>query len=226
MRRVMSRLPRPVLLALALTTAAGCSGGSKSTKATLQETELELSYDDGQPTERPMLAGSDFEWLIKFEPNLPAYSPRRLRLLVAQPGELRLVLYRHDEASGRPGARLAAVERTYDATFTSGGRDGKWVSEPLSGVGIQTGPVWVGIAVPKPDSGAARLWASKNESPQAYQRDAEPTTALQSGRLPVTPMVRLLVVPETPPPAAPPPTPPVPSATPSPPSPAASEPKK
>ena len=201
MRRINSRLA--VVGTLVLTTAVGCSGGPKSTKATVQETELELAYDDGQPAERPMLAGADFEWLIKFEPNLPAYSPRRLRLLVAQPGELRLYLYRHDEASGRPGARLGAVERTYDASFTSSGRDGKWVSEPLSGVPVQTGPVWVGISVPKPDSGAARLWASKNESLQVYQRDAEPTTALQSGRLPVTPMVRLLVLPESPP-AAPP----------------------
>ncbi len=217
MRRVMSQLALPVVLAAALT--AGCSGSAKSTRATLQETELELSYDDGQPAERPMLAGLDFEWLIKFEPNLPAYSPRRLRLLVAQPGELRLVLYRHDEASGRPGARLAAVEKNYDAAFTSGGRDGKWVSEPLGSLGPQSGPVWLGISVPKPDGGAARLWASKNESPQVYQRDAEPTTALQSGRLPVTPMARLLVVPETPA-AVPAPAPATPAAAPAPATPA------
>ena len=69
---------------------------------------------------------------------------------------------------------------------------------------MQSGPLWVGISVPRPDGGAARLWASKNESPQVFQRDAEPTTALQSGRLPVTPLLRLLVVPEAPPPAAPP----------------------
>ncbi len=193
-----------ILGVVLLTTGVACSGGLKSTRATVLETELELAYDDGQPTERPILAAADFEWLIKFEPNLPAYSPRRLRLLLAQPGELRLVVYRHDEATGRPGARLGAVERSYDATFTSGGRDGKWLSEPLPGIGVQSGPLWVGISVPRPDGGAARLWASKNESPQVFQRDAEPTTALQSGRLPVTPLLRLLVVPEAPPPAAPP----------------------
>jgi hypothetical protein len=201
--RTVSPLLR-ILGVVLLTTGVACSGGLKSTRATVLETELELAYDDGQPTERPILAAADFEWLIKFEPNLPAYSPRRLRLLLAQPGELRLVVYRHDEATGRPGARLGAVERSYDATFTSGGRDGKWLSEPLPGIGVQSGPLWVGISVPRPDGGAARLWASKNESPQVFQRDAEPTTALQSGRLPVTPLLRLLVVPEAPPLAAPP----------------------
>ncbi len=194
-----SLLPRVLAVAL-LVPAAACSGSGKSTKATVIETELELSYDDGQPAERPILAAPDFEWLIKFEPNLPAYTPRRLRLLVAQPGELRLILYRHDDATGRPGARIGAIERTYDAAFSSGGHDGKWLSEPITGVPVQTGPLWVGISVPRTDSSAARLWASKNESAQVFQRDAEPATALQSGRLPVTPMVRLLVVPEAAPP--------------------------
>lgn len=202
MRTVKSSLLPRVLWATLLAPLLACSGAGKSTKATVLETELELSYDDGQPAERPILAASDFEWLIKFEPNLPAYAPRRLRLLLAQPGELRLAVYRHDEATGRPGARLFAIERSYDAPFTSGGRDGKWLSEPITGVPVQSGPLWVGISVPRPDSGAARLWASKNESAQVFQRDAEPTTALQSGRLPVTPMLRLLVVPESPPPAA------------------------
>lgn len=203
MRTVTSSLlPRVLWAALAIPLGA-CSGSGKSTKATVIETELELSYDDGQPAERPILAAPDFEWLIKFEPNLPAYTPRRLRLLVAQPGELRLILYRHDDATGRPGARIGAIERSYDATFSSGGHDGKWLSEPITGVAVQTGPLWVGISVPRTDSSAARLWASKNESAQVFQRDAEPTTALQSGRLPVTPMVRLLVVPEAPPPAPP-----------------------
>ena len=202
--------PPWILGVVLLTAGVACSGGPKSTRATVLETELELSYDDGQPTERPILAVADFEWLIKFEPNLPAYSPRRLRLQLAQPGELRLVVYRHDEATGRPGARLGAPERTYGATFTSGGRHGKWVSEPLPGITTQSGPLWVGISVPRADGSAARLWASKNESPQVYQRDAEPTTALLSGQLPVTPMVRLLLLPKSPspPPPAPPPAPP------------------
>lgn len=230
MRTVTSSLlPRALAAALLLPMGA-CSGSGKSTKATVIETELELSYDDGQAAERPILAAPDFEWLIKFEPNLPAYTPRRLRLLVAQPGELRLILYRHDEATGRPGARIGAIERSYDATFSSGGRDGKWLSEPITGVPVQTGPLWVGISVPRTDSSAARLWASKNESAQVFQRDAEPATALQSGRLPVTPMVRLLIVPETPPPApaAPAPAPaapaPAPAASPAAPAPAAAGP--
>ena len=69
-------------------------------------TELELAYDSGPASERPLLPPAGFEWLIKFEPNLPAYQPHRLRLLVAQPGALRLALYAADSA-GRPGEACA-----------------------------------------------------------------------------------------------------------------------
>ena len=96
-------------------------------------------------------------------------------------------------------ALLTTLEKTYDAGHSSSGRDGKWVSEPLPGMETLTGALWLGISVKAADSEAARLWASKNESAQVYQRDSEPGTALQSGRLPVTPMLRLLVTPELPP---------------------------
>ena len=112
MRTVSPPLLR-ILGVVLLTAGVACSGGPKSTRATALETELELAYDDGQPTERPILAVADFEWLIKFEPNLPAYSPRRLRLLVAQPGELQLVFYRHDVTTGRTGARGGATGRRW-----------------------------------------------------------------------------------------------------------------
>lgn len=176
---------------------AGCAGTQKQ-KGAAAVTELELTYDDGKPAERPMLATPELEWLVKFDPSLPAYKPQRLRFLLAQPGTLRFALYRHDEA-GRPGALLTTLEKTYDAGHSSSGRDGKWVSEPLPGMETLTGALWLGISVKAADSEAARLWASKNESAQVYQRDSEPGTALQSGRLPVTPMLRLMVTPELPP---------------------------
>ncbi|MFO0573564.1 MAG: hypothetical protein U1A78_06180 [Polyangia bacterium] len=190
--------------------AAGCAGLSGGSTATALKTELELAHDDGQPAERPVLGTPEFEWLLRFDPSLPSYRASRLRLLVAQPGKLRLALYRHDEATGRPGQQVALLERSYDFSLTSGGRDGKWVLEPIPQAPTLSGPVWVGLSVPQAEAGA-RLWASRRESEHAFQRDAEPGTALQSSRLPVTPMVRLLVEPQ----AAPGPSPsPGPSAKP------------
>lgn len=175
--------------------AAGCAGLSSGATATTLQTELELAHDDGQPAERPVLGTPEFEWLLRFDPGLPSYRPSRLRLMVAQPGKLRLALYRHDEASGRPGQQLTTLERTYEFTQTSGGRDGKWILELLPSVPAQSGPIWIGLSVPQTEGGA-RLWASRRETDHAFQRDAEPTTALQSSKLPVTPLVRLLIDPQ------------------------------
>ena len=69
---------------------------------------------------------------------------------------------------------------------------------------VLTGPLWLGISVPASDPSAARLWTSRRESGQVFQRDAEPGTALQSTKLPMTPMVRLLVSAESLPPTPPP----------------------
>lgn len=196
----MSRLIR--LVAAGLLFVAGCAGLSGGPNATSLQTELELAHDDGQPLERPVLGTPEFEWLLRFNPGLPSYRPGRLRFMVAQPGKLRLALYKHDEASGRPGAQLAVLERTYDFGQTSGGRDGKWILEPVAAAPTMSGPVWVGISVPQVEGGA-RLWASRRESEHAFQRDAEPATALQSSRLPATPLVRLLVEPQAMPAATP-----------------------
>lgn len=185
-------------VAAGLLCVAGCAGLSGGPNATSLTTELELAHDDGQPLERPVLGTPEFEWLLRFSPGLPSYRPARLRFMVAQPGKLRLALYKHDEASGRPGAQLAVLERTYDFGQTSGGRDGKWILEPIAAapqLAAMSGSVWVGISVPQVEGGA-RLWASRRESEHAFQRDAEPATALQSSRLPVTPLVRLLVEPQ------------------------------
>ena len=184
-------------------TSFGCAASQRATDRSQLQSELELAFDDGQPSERPLLPGADGEWLMRFEPTLPAYKPQRIRLLIAQPGKLRLSLYRHDD-SGRPGAKLTQLERTYEVNHTSSGLDGKWVLEPVLDVPVQTGPLWLGISVPASDPSAARLWTSRRESGQVFQRDAEPGTALQSTKLPMSPMVRLLVsaasLPPTPPP--------------------------
>jgi len=184
----------------------GCTASQRSADRSQLQSELELAYDDGQPAERPLLPHADGEWLVRFDPTLPAFKPQRLRLLVAQPGKLRFALYRNDD-SGRPGAKLTSLERTYEVNHTSSGLDGKWILEPIGDVPTVTGPLWLGISVPTSDSSAARLWASRRESGQVFQRDSEPSTALQSSKLHVTPMVRLLISAE-----ALPPTPAIPAA--------------
>lgn len=202
MRALVSVLSASLFLSV-VTLHGGCASSQRTGDRSQLQSELELAFDDGQPAERPLLPGGDGEWLIRFEPTLPAYKPQRLRLLVAQPGKIRFALYRNDE-SGRPGAKLTSLERTYEVNHTSSGLDGKWVLEPVVDLPIQSGPLWLGVSVPTTDPTAARLWASRKESGQVFQRDSEPGTALQSTRLPMTPMVRLLVSAEQlpPPPAA------------------------
>jgi len=69
--------------------------------------------------------------------------------------------------------------------------------EPVLDAPIVTGPLWLGISAATSDSSAARLWTSRRESNQVFQRDAEPATAVQSTKLAFTPMVRLLISAET-----------------------------
>ena len=202
MRALVSTLSTTMLLWVAAT-SFGCAASQRATDRSQLQSELELAFDDGQPSERPLLPGADGEWLMRFEPTLPAFKPQRIRLLIAQPGKLRLSLYRHDD-NGRPGAKLTQLERTYEVNHTSSGLDGKWVLEPVLDVPVLTGPLWLGISVPASDPSAARLWTSRRESGQVFQRDAEPGTARQSTKLPMTPMVRLLVSAESLPPTPPP----------------------
>ena len=165
-------------------------------------TELELAYDSGPASERPLLPPSSFEWLIRFDPGLPAYQPHRLRLLVAQPGPVRIALYAAD-ANGRPGQALRTLDRIYSPEQTSNGQDGKWLLEPLYDLPRQAGPLFVGLSVPSPGPSAARLWATPVDPAapaRVFARDAEPTTALQSTRLPSVPMLRLALIPAEPPP--------------------------
>lgn len=194
----LMNLRRPVLAGLVVAGLSGCASAPKA-KDTPPATELEIAYDDGQPAERPLLPPPAFEWLVKFEPNLPAYRPLRLRFLLSQPGPLRLVLYAAD-AAGRPGLPLYTVERAYAPELASGGKDGKWLLEPLGELPVQTGPLFVGISVPAPGNDAARLWTAvpspaAASTPHVFQRDAEPGTALQSSSLALTPLLRLALTP-------------------------------
>lgn len=196
----MARAETPsIVAALAVFAGLGCAS-LQPAKEPPPTTELELAYDSGPASERPLLPQASFEWLVKFEPNVPAYQPHRLRLLLAQPGTMRLTLYAADSA-GRPGETLRTLDRTYTPEQTSNGQDGKWLLEPLFDLPRQAGAIFVGISVPNPGPSAARLWATPPEagaSPHAFARDAEPGTALQSTRLPTMPMLRLSLVPTAP----------------------------
>ncbi len=196
MRAVVPLLSASLFLSV-VTFQGGCASSQRIADRSQLQSELELAFDDGQPAERPLLPGGDGEWLIRFDPTLPAYKPQRLRLLVAQPGKIRFAIYRSDE-SGRPGAKLTSLERTYEVNHTSSGMDGKWVLEPIGDLPVLSGTLWIGISVPTTDPTAARLWVSRKESGQVFQRDSEPGTALQSTKLPMTPMVRLLLSAEQP----------------------------
>lgn len=190
MRSLTLGLWRGVVCAVAL---GGCATTSWSGGATVRE--VEVAYDDGHPADRPILPSGGFELLMKDEPNIPSYRPLRLRFLVGQPGRLVIHLYNTGK-DGRPAKLLYTIAGDYGPQLTSSGSDGKWVIENLPGdVPLVHGPLWVGIGVPDPSS-EARVWATRNDSGQVYQRDEEPQTALISSPVHYTPMVRVVLQPE------------------------------
>ncbi|HEY7953968.1 MAG TPA: hypothetical protein VII38_01710 [Polyangia bacterium] len=154
---------------------------------------VELALDSGHPEERPLTPAKPFELLMRMDPAMPAYLPRRLRLLLAQPGHLVLTLYA-TTPEGQPGAPLLTLDRHYDAAFTSTGKDGKWIVERLA-LPVERAPIWVGLSSPGDDGGDVRLWASSNDSGSVFARDPDPATPLSAGKQPRTPMVRLEVSP-------------------------------
>lgn len=212
--RARRSLPLLGLLLLGLGMGPACAGRQKTGEGELDPgaPELELTLDDGQPVDRPQLPPPDSEWLVRFDPGVPAFRPVRLRLLVAQPGKLKLTLYPQGPG-GRPGAPLRTVDKDVAATMTSGGHDGKWLVVGLTDVPAQRGPLFLGISSPESGAGAARLWVAANpdkssdpdrpELAPVFRRDPEPSTALQSTRLPLVPLARLVISPTAPPATAP-----------------------
>jgi hypothetical protein len=160
---------------------------------------VEVTLDDGRAAERPLTPGRAFEILIKMDPSIPSYAPRRLRFQLAQAGRLAFTIY-GTGGDGGPGAALAEIDRVYEPSLTSSGKDGKWVLEELK-VPTQHAPIWIGIHGPVERSrGFAgnsdpRLWASSRDSGLVFQRDPDPSTPLSATRVPRTPMVRVEVEP-------------------------------
>ena len=152
---------------------------------------VEIALDNGHPEERPLTPAKPFELLMRIDPALPAYRPRQLRLLLAQPGHLVLTIYA-TTPEGQPGAVLTTLDRHYDATLTSTGKDGKWIVERLD-LPVQRAPIWIGLY--GSGDGDVRLWASSNDSGNVFARDPDPSTPLSAGRQPRTPMVRVEVSP-------------------------------
>jgi hypothetical protein len=166
-----------------------CLSGCASTPETrLSGPTLELALDEGRPSERPLTPAKTFELLLRVDPKLPSWTPRRLRLLLAQAGHVVFTFYGDGESGRSPGAPLGSLDRAYDPSFTSDGRDGKWVIEELS-LPAQRGAIWIGVH--SPGGGDPRLWATSNDSGAAFMRDADPTARPE--RIPRTPVMRLEV---------------------------------
>jgi hypothetical protein len=161
---------------------------------------VEVALDDGQAAEKPLTPARTFEVLMKIDPGLPAYVPRRMRFLLAQGGHVIFTLY-GTGPDGGPGATLCEIDRIYDPTMISSGKDGKWVVEELTIPGpnrVQRTPVWVGIHGPAGGTVSAndpRLWASSHSSGLVFQRDPDPATPLSSTAIPRTPLLRVEVEP-------------------------------
>ncbi len=101
----MARAIRPsFVVGLALSAGLGCAG-MQPVKEPPPTTELELAYDSGPASERPLLPQASFEWLIKFEPNLPGDPPDA-------------VCRRRGRSPGRDAA--------YPRAHVYGGTDLKW----------------------------------------------------------------------------------------------------
>jgi len=172
-----------------------CFAACAHTEAISTGPTLELALDDARASERPLTPPKTYEMLMKFEPALPAFIPRRIRFLLAQPGHLVFTLY--DTADGGvPGKALAVIDRSYEPAWASDGKDGRWVVEPLE-VPAQHGPLFVGIHSPG-GGGDPRLWASSTDTQRVFQRDADPNVPLTQSTIPRTPIVRLEVAPAGP----------------------------
>ena len=156
---------------------------------------LQMVLDDGHATERPLTPSKTFELLMRFDPGLPAYLPRRMWLQLAQPGHITVSIY-GTTRDGNPGDPLYSVERVYDPLLISNGSDGKWVIEELD-LPAQHAPIWVGLHSPG-GGNDPRLWASSNDSGSVYMRDPDPSTPLSSTKIPRTPLLRIEFSPEDP----------------------------
>jgi hypothetical protein len=177
---------RPALLALLI---CGCAHtGPISTGPT-----LELALDDGHPAEKPLTPAQTFEMLMKFDPALPGYTPRLIRFMLAQPGHVIFTFY-DTAADGSPGKPLSTIDRVYEASWISDGKDGRWVVEVLD-LPTQRAALYVGIQSPG-GGGDPRLWASSNDTKKVYQRDPDPNVPLSATTIPRTPLLRLEVSPE------------------------------
>jgi hypothetical protein len=178
---------------LVLTLAAGCHPTPEA-RPVITSPTMELTLDDGHPSERPLTPQKSFEMLVRYAPLLPDYIPLRMRFLLAQPGFLVFAVYASTPEGG-PGAELGRIERDYSPVLVSNGSDGRWVVEALT-VPVQHGPLWIGIF--SRGDGDPRLWASSNNSGAVFVRDPNPA-ARPSECLPRTPVLRLEVSPAPPP---------------------------
>ena len=160
----------------------------------LPQAEIEIALDEGRAAEMPLTPPLTFETLMRIDPHVAAYRLSSLRMLLAQPGHVVLRFYAIDDV-GHPGALLTELDRVYGPEMTSSGSDGKWVVEHIDVAAVQHAPVFVGLSSPE-KHGDPRLWASSNNTGEVFQRDADPSVALEHLRIPRTPKLRVTVLPQ------------------------------
>jgi hypothetical protein len=175
------------VLALAL---AGC-GHTKP--LAVVGPEIEIAHDEGRADQRPLTPGQTFEMLVRIDPRLRAFRLSRMRFQVAQSGRIVFTVYASD-GEGRPGAALKSFDHDYRPEMVTAADGDKWVVEDLSDVPVQHGPVFIGLFSPE-KTGDARLWATSNDSGNAFQRDADPSVPLAQLKIPRTPRLRVTIAP-------------------------------
>lgn len=149
---------------------------------------VEVALDEGAPSERPLTPEKSFETLMRFDPQLPSFQLRQMRLQLAQAGQISFNVYAN--ADDHPGELLTTIDRSYTPGMCSDGKDGKWIIEDLSSLPPQKGAVWIGY-FSRGGGGDPRLWATSNNSGAVFSRDVDPSTPLSAGRLPRTPILRV-----------------------------------
>src|SRR5581483_4993774 len=103
------RGPRAGSLIVLAMAGVGCA---HTDNEPVQYPTIEVRLDDGKPQERPLTPAKTFEILMRMDPQLPAFTPRKFRFLLASAGRLVFTLY-STTAEGNVGEPIMTVDHDY-----------------------------------------------------------------------------------------------------------------